>query len=307
MTTTTFAEWVANFGEKRLAENIASSQKAGQRHWEERTDATTLRIIPGWELCFIGNRWYESLDEWHSRWERCGGRLSEGRMIAAKWDPIWTKLSSTFDDGLGEPYPPYARSSDAYWMDVDQDEAIVVGAITESEFSDCMAQFPREQILSKDGQPLSSEQLRTMYEEVLEEIDRNGGQRPPETRAGRVALKRKMLENSVKRSHAEYEKRNAEREEQNAVFRLLEKVELSLKDSPSPKDASRWQWLCSSVGTLTKTSYFECYPNWLARAWLACAEMHRLLSDPANELSCLELALSFNNRLPIKRRIKALR
>ena len=99
---------------------------------------------------------------------------------------------------------------------------------------------------------------------------------------------------------------NREREEQNAVFHLLEQVEASLQDAPSTEDSRRWEWLCTSVKTLTTTAYFERYPNWQARAWVSCAALHRTLSDPASELACLEHALSINSKLPIKRRIKQL-
>jgi hypothetical protein len=304
----TFIEWVAWWGEPRLEEIIAQSRNCSFRMWEERHDSNLLWSFPAWELC-LGPYWQEPLTEWHARWQRCGGILSEGRMIAPKWDVIWERLSGTFDDGLGQPFPPYARSSCAHWTDVGQDEAIVVGAISESAFRDYMGQFPREPLRDKDGNPISKEFLEAVASELADHIYRNGGPRPGASRAERVAHERKRREESFARAQAEYEelnrKREQERAEQNAVFRLLEQVEAFLQDSPPAHD-SRWEWLCSSVQTLTATAHFERYPNWRARAWVASAELHRLLSDSESELACLQHALSINSKLPIKRRIKKL-
>jgi hypothetical protein len=309
MTKPSFAEWVAHWGEPRLAEIIAGSQKCYRSMWEERDGFSGPWQFPAWELC-LGAYWDESLADWHSRWQRCGGRLCDGRMIAAKWDGIWARLSSTFYDGLGHPYPPYARSSCAHWMNVGQDEAIVTGAISESELNDYMARFPREPLKDKDGNPISKELLQAALDELDEHIYRSGGPRPGANREERVAHERKRREESFARSQAEYEQRNRERDreraEQNAAFRLLEQVEASFRESPSVADPRRWEWLCNSVNTLTPTKHFDRYPNWQARAWVACAELHRLASDSASELTCLEHALSINPKLPVKRRIKKL-
>lgn len=177
--------------------------------WEERENPASLWSFPAWELC-LGNYWHESKEEWHSRWTRCGGKLAEGRMIAAKWDVIWETLSSTFYDGLGFPYPPYARSSCAYWSDIDQDEAIVVGAISEADFNDYMAQFSRKPLIGKDGKPIPNELLQAIRDGLEEEIYRSGGPRPDATRAERVAHERKRREESFARAQAEYERRRNE-------------------------------------------------------------------------------------------------
>jgi|GEM_PF-2141427 len=309
MTKPRFAEWVAHWGEPRLAEIIAASEKCYRGMWEERDGSDGPWQFPAWELC-LGAYWQESLPDWHSQWYRFGKRLCDGRMIAAKWDGIWAGLSSTFYDGLGHPYPPYARSSCAHWMAIGQDEAIVTGAISESDLNDYMARFAREQLKDKDGNPIPKELIQAALDELAEHIHRNGGPPPGASRAERVAHERKRREESFARNQAEYEQRNLEknreREEQNTVFRLLEQVEASLRDAPTVEDSRRWEWLCTSVNTLTTTTHFARYPNWQARAWVACAELHRLSSDYASELSCLEHALTINSKLPIKRRIKKL-
>lgn len=307
MKTLTFAEWVAHWGEARLAEIIDGSEKCYRSMWEKRDGyGDGPWQFPAWELC-LRSYWEESLSDWHSRWERCGGRLCEGRMVASKWDSIWTKLSGTFYDGFGHPYPPYARSSCAYWRNIDQDEAIVIGAITESELNDYMARFPRQPLIDRDGNPIPKELIQAAHDELEEQIYRNGGPRPGASREERVAHKRKRHEEALAQAQAEYERRNLERDKQNDIFRLLEQVEDSLKESSLVSDPRRWEWLCSSVNTLTSTTYFDGYPNWQARAWVACAELHRNLSDSTTELSCLEHAISLSDKLPIKRRIKKLR
>jgi hypothetical protein len=305
MTKLTFAEWVAHWGESRLAERLASSQKCYREMWEERDGSSGPWQYPAWELC-LGVYWDESLAEWHSRWQRCGGRLCEGRMIAAKWDGIWARLSSTFYDGLGHPYPPYARSSCAHWMNIGQDEAIVTGAISELELQNYMARFPREPLKDRDGNPIPRESLQATLDELDALIYRSGGPRPGASREERVAHARKRREEAFARSQAEYEQRNRERDEQDVAFRLLEQVEASLREAPSVADPRRWEWLCNSLATLTPTKHFDRYPNWQARTWVACAELHRIASDSTSELTCLEHALSINPKSPIKRRIKRL-
>ena len=83
--------------------------------------------------------------------------------------------------------------------------------------------------------------------------------------------------------------------------RLLEGVENALRVTPTMEEHNRWEWLCNSVNALTTTSYFDRYPKWQARAWMACAELHRLAANTVNELLCLDRALSINDKLPIKR------
>ena len=52
-------------------------------------------------------------------------------MIALKDDPVWEQLGSSdlFDDGLDNPYPPFAFNSGMDVQDVDRDEAIKLGLI----------------------------------------------------------------------------------------------------------------------------------------------------------------------------------
>jgi hypothetical protein len=291
----TFTRWLEHCGETRLAEIIVSSEKCYSSMWEDRTNPSALRQFPAWELT-LGFYWQENEEEWHSRWRECGGRLFEGRMIAAKWDAVWERLSSTFYDGLGHPYPPYARSSCARWASIDEDEAIVVGAISESEFLAHTSQAHREPLNDEEGNIISREELEELRGEIAEEIYRCGGPPRGATRAERVAHEHQRRLESLAQAKRAYENRNRESNERDSAFWLLEQVEASLRGLPSVKDARRPEWLLTSLKTLTLTPYFERYPYRRVRAWLLLADLHRQSSDPISELSCLENALRLRNK-----------
>ena len=74
--------------------------------------------------------------DWPDRWEEAGGELLEGdRMVARKDDEIWDKLGDPdlFDDGLGNPYPPFAFNSGMDVADVERGEAEKLGLIDINE------------------------------------------------------------------------------------------------------------------------------------------------------------------------------
>ena len=74
--------------------------------------------------------------DWPSRWEACGGQFyGDGRMIARKDDPIWAMLGdpSLFDDGLAQPFPPFAFNSGYGTRQVSRHEAIDLGVIREKD------------------------------------------------------------------------------------------------------------------------------------------------------------------------------
>jgi hypothetical protein len=60
-----------------------------------------------------------------------------GRMVARKDSRVWDELGNGAggyeDDSLGNPYPPFAFSSGMWTEDVQRDEAIELGLITEDE------------------------------------------------------------------------------------------------------------------------------------------------------------------------------
>lgn len=309
MSSTTFSDWVSHFGEERLEEQIASSMACYQRFWKKREDEVYLRISPAWELCF-GSIWHESEPKWHSRWEECGGQLFDGRMIAAVWSPIWPRLSNTFYDGMGNPYPPFARSSCAYWRNISADEAIVLGVISEAEYRERLSKHPAKPLLGKNGKPLSKEFLNELKEKLAQSAHERGGPRPGASREERYRHRQRQEEERAREAQADYEKRSKKSEEyyqRKEMFDLLQSVETTLKEVPEINDARRWEWLCQSAKELVETSHFERYPSWRARAWRICADLHKANGLLAEEAACLEKALAVNPKLAVKRRLNALK
>lgn len=102
--------------------------------------------------------------DWSSRWARVGGEFFGGRMIALKNDPIWSRLGdpSLFDDGLGNPYPPFAFNSGMGVRDIDRDEAEALGLIQPNQ-----EVFPRDLNFNAELQAspdVRDGQLRAMLE-----------------------------------------------------------------------------------------------------------------------------------------------
>jgi len=73
--------------------------------------------------------------DWPSRWADAGGEFypgdsdyPEGRMVALKSDPIWYDISA-----FGQPYAPFDFNSGMDLRDVDRDEAVDLGLISEDD------------------------------------------------------------------------------------------------------------------------------------------------------------------------------
>ncbi len=66
---------------------------------------------------------------------RAGGTLVNGRMIARKDDPVWDQLGSSalFEDGLDNPYPPFAFNSGMGIREVPREECVALGVIEADE------------------------------------------------------------------------------------------------------------------------------------------------------------------------------
>lgn len=67
-------------------------------------------------------------EDWRERWVKAGGKFYNGKMIALKTDPVWTKLSV-----FGNPYPPFDWGSGMGVIDVDRKTAIELGLISDAE------------------------------------------------------------------------------------------------------------------------------------------------------------------------------
>ena len=90
------------------------------------SDPVTRIMFPAWE--FIRDEHRQEPRDWTARWNECadavgwdGVARNTTRMVALKDSPIWARLGS-YDDGLGNPFPPFAFGSGMGWEDVDADD-----------------------------------------------------------------------------------------------------------------------------------------------------------------------------------------
>ncbi len=73
---------------------------------------------------------------WFHKWVLAGGTLYEGRMIARKDDPIWTKpISAGGFNRFGNRYPPFDYNSHMETIDVSRRESIRLGVIGSNDAS----------------------------------------------------------------------------------------------------------------------------------------------------------------------------
>jgi hypothetical protein len=72
---------------------------------------------------------------WPARWQKAGGTLHGGRMVARKDDQIWAALGSSgnFRDALDTDHPPFAFNSGYAWRELRREDAIALGVITEDD------------------------------------------------------------------------------------------------------------------------------------------------------------------------------
>jgi hypothetical protein len=109
--------------------------------------------------------------DWPERWTQVGGELVAGhRMIAAKDDEIWDEIGSpdNFDDGLGNPYPPFAFNSGMDVQDISREEAVALGVLDGDERVE-----PQDRGLNEDLQAdfaVRDASLRSMIADVLRGI-----------------------------------------------------------------------------------------------------------------------------------------
>jgi hypothetical protein len=206
----TFHQWLTHWGEDRLNALQEDRKRCYRRMWDKSQDPDHLRAFPAWEL-ILGSSWHEDIDSWRKRWTDCGGVLNNGRMLAPKWHPVWRKLSSTLPDGYGNPYPPYARSSCAFWQDLGVDEAIVYGALSEAEYDAFRRQHPAPPLIGHDGLPIPRDVLQALRDKLRHSRYLTGGPHPEASRAERVAHKEKLAADAVVRAQAAYEQQEVQR------------------------------------------------------------------------------------------------
>jgi hypothetical protein len=113
----------------------------GQGWWLQGQDDAVLDEWPAQELFRAEGR--KVPRDWFYRWQLAGGQTGDpigtgwtitpedSRLIALKNHPIWTNLGSStlFQDGLDQPWPPFAFNSGMWVRDVDRATAEEIGLL----------------------------------------------------------------------------------------------------------------------------------------------------------------------------------
>lgn len=108
--------------------DLNTQLRQGCRQYNEGIDKAILDEWPAQELIRV--IWpVGALRDWACRWEAVGGKFFDGRMIALKNSPVWQRLGDEFEDGLGNPYPPFAINSGMDVQDITRNEAMAFGII----------------------------------------------------------------------------------------------------------------------------------------------------------------------------------
>lgn len=110
-----------------LVIDMQTKQAAGYMQFAQANDPLELDLYPCWELVRHASRIKERTD-WPERFVRAGGRLTNGRMIARKDDPVWATLSV-----FGLPYPPFDYNSGMGLDPVPREECQALGLINSRE------------------------------------------------------------------------------------------------------------------------------------------------------------------------------
>lgn len=94
----------------------------GYGQWMQGQNATLLNSRPAQELYRAFNR--KAPRDWLRRWTGAGGQVFNGRMIALKNTPIWSRISR-----FGKPYLPFDFRSGMSVRDIDRETAMSLGLI----------------------------------------------------------------------------------------------------------------------------------------------------------------------------------
>ena len=192
---------------------------------QKRRGSTPERLeqFPAWEL--VRQIPVEVPRTWPTRWAIAGGRLTaNGRMIAAKGDPIWGELGSyqNFEDALGVDHPPFAFNSGMGWREISKGEAARLGITGPNgePLEDFLASEPAT-LGGKQPLPVPSISLRDMDPDIRDgfiaatgavvvddQATLPGGREALEQRtAEREERRAKRLADSIAARQAEYEGR----------------------------------------------------------------------------------------------------
>jgi hypothetical protein len=110
-----------------LSTNVDMMRGYGAHQMTQQRDI--MEAYPAWEFYRAEDR--KEPRDWPARWAGLGGQFypgasdyPDGRMIAAKDDPIWEQLSV-----FGLPHAPFDYNSGMDLQDVEREEAIDLGVI----------------------------------------------------------------------------------------------------------------------------------------------------------------------------------
>lgn len=126
-------EDVRTFGRADLIVRTQQDIAAGFGRYVAENDEAVLDAYPARELIRVTSPSDPKRERnWKSRWSAAGGRLYDGRMIAAKDSEVWQRLgdgAGGYDDALGNPFPPFAFNSGMDVEEVGREEAVALGVI----------------------------------------------------------------------------------------------------------------------------------------------------------------------------------
>lgn len=150
----------------QIETNLLDVQNSGR--WMAGQDPVALDVNPGLELVRIGFPADPTRQrDWPARWQRAGGKLTGGRMVALKDDPVWEQLGSPdlFPDALGNPWPPFAFSSGMTTVELPREECIGLGLMAADDPS------PKPQDVGlNQGMEITADQFD---EALLAELQKN--------------------------------------------------------------------------------------------------------------------------------------
>ena len=96
------------------------------RSFDDEENDDTLDTYPALEVIAIGEPEFQR--DWPAAWQRAGGLLYDGRLIAKRDDPVWLALSD-----FGYPFPPFSFDSLISSRAVLRETAVELAVVGERE------------------------------------------------------------------------------------------------------------------------------------------------------------------------------
>jgi hypothetical protein len=143
-------------------------QARGFAYWKRGQKKNILDAFPAQELIRVEPR--KEPRDWQVRWVEAGGEFHDSRMVALKTDPIWTRISR-----FGTPWPPFDFNSGMGLREIDRDEAVRLGVMTEESGPDGPEVAPVDEDFNsdleasvKDLNPEFKDALKTLFGDQIE-------------------------------------------------------------------------------------------------------------------------------------------